>query len=124
MPRKLDRSAFVNCRGSAHALAGIQGERPVVAGPDATPDGGALPGNQRATAVARLEGHLFDEASDAGGSGFRRGHPMQRSVKPFAVLTAMQVATELTVPKQPKRSDYFAAIRAGHNMAHSALLLL
>jgi hypothetical protein len=49
---------------------------------------------------------------------------MQRFVKALAVLTAVQVATELAVPKQPKRSDYFAAIQAAHNTAYPAHQLL
>src|ERR1019366_259182 len=124
MLRRIDGGAFANRRAAAHGWAGVEGERPLVAGPDATPDGGGQPGNQRAAAVARLEGHLVAEARDAGRGGVWGGHLMQRFVKPFAGLTGVQVATDLAVPKQPKRSDYFAAIRAGHDMALSALPIL
>jgi hypothetical protein len=71
--------------------------------------------NQGAAAIARLIGHLIEEARDGGWGGFGCRYIVQRFAEAFTVPHTVQGTTELAVPKHPKRSDYFAAIQAAHN---------
>jgi hypothetical protein len=79
-----------------------------------------LPGTQRAAAIARLQGHLVKKTRDSGRGGRWRCYLVQRLAEPITILPAVTVAAELAVPKQPKCSDIFAAIRTGHDRAHPA----
>jgi hypothetical protein len=126
--RNLDGRAFGNGRGAARgiaggiadSLAGIDGERPAGGDPHAIPCAGGLPLVRGAAEIALLQGHLVEKTRNPSRGWFRGGDFMQRLTEPFTVFLAMKGATKLAVPKQPKRSDYFAAIQAAHNTAYPA----
>jgi hypothetical protein len=67
---------------------------------------------------------LVEKTRNPSRGWFRGGDFMQRSTEPLTVFFAMKGAAKLAVLKQPKRSDYFAAIQAAHNTAYPAHQLL
>jgi hypothetical protein len=108
----------------ADGLAGIDGERPAGAGPNAIPCAGGLPLIRGAAEIALLQRHLVEKTRNPSRGWFRGGDFMQRFTEPFTVFFAMKGAAKLAALKQPKRSDYFAAIQAAHNTAYPAHQLL
>jgi hypothetical protein len=76
-----------------------------------------LPLTQGAVNIASLIGHLVEESRNPGRSRFGRSHRMQRLAEPLTVLPTVRIAAKLAVPKQPKRSDDFAAIQTAHSTA-------
>jgi hypothetical protein len=75
--RTFDRRALDN-RGGLLSVGGIDGQRPLRAGPDASQAGIGVPRDQDATCIARLQRHLDKESRDAGGCWLGLGDIMQR----------------------------------------------
>jgi hypothetical protein len=50
------------------------------------------------------------EGGDSGGRGFRGAEFAQSSPEPLAIAFAMDGAAEFAIPKNAKRTDFFAAV--------------